>query len=181
MEEWRDIEGYEGLYQVSNLGRVRSLDHLVNDGIREYIRKGRVRILTKASTGYYIVTIHNRKSKNCLVHRLVAQAFIPNPDNLPDINHKDEDKTNNTVDNLEWCDKQYNNNYGTRKQRADDAQHKKSVLQCDMNGNIIREFMGVAEAARSIGKPDDATSISKCCRGKLKYAHGYTWKFKEAT
>ena len=115
MEEWKSIPGYEGLYEVSNLGRVKR--------IKRYDRFNHkiVSKLLKPSyntNGYYIVQLSNngfKKSK--LVHRLVAQLFIPNPDNLPQVNHKDEDKTNNIVDNLEWCDSKYNNNYGTLQQR----------------------------------------------------------------
>ena len=113
IEEWRPIEGYEGLYEVSNLGRVRSLD-------RFYYRlhKGKVLSPTKDRYGYLTVTLNcNGKSKTIKIHRLVAQAFLPNPDNLPQVNHKDEDKTNNNVDNLEWCTAKYNVNFGTRQER----------------------------------------------------------------
>ena len=111
-EEWRDIEGYEGLYQVSNLGRVKSLN------CRGH--KGCIGILTPRfdGKGYEMVALYKEgKARNTKVHRLVAQAFIPNPNNYPQVNHKDEDKTNNCVDNLEWCDTQYNNTYGTRIER----------------------------------------------------------------
>ena len=113
IEEWRPIEGYEGLYEVSNIGRVRSVD-------RFYYRlhKGKVLSPTKDRYGYLTVTLNcNGKSKTIKIHRLVAQAFLPNPDNLPQVNHKDEDKTNNNVDNLEWCTAKYNVNFGTRQER----------------------------------------------------------------
>ena len=113
IEEWRPIEGYEGLYEVSNTGRVRSVD-------RFYYRlhKGKVLSPTKDRYGYLTVTLNcNGKSKTIKIHRLVAQAFLPNPDNLPQVNHKDEDKTNNNVDNLEWCTAKYNVNFGTRQER----------------------------------------------------------------
>ena len=113
IEEWRTIVGYEGQYEVSSYGRVRSLD-------RFYYRlhKGKVLSPTKDRYGYLTVTLNcNGKSKTIKIHRLVAQAFLPNPDNLPQINHLDEDKTNNRVDNLEWCDPKYNMNYGTRQER----------------------------------------------------------------
>ena len=112
-EIWKDIIGYEGLYQVSSLGRVRSLD-------RFYYRlhKGKVLSPTKDRYGYLTVTLNcNGKSKTIKIHRLVAQAFIENPDNLPQVNHKDEVKSNNCVDNLEWCSAKYNNNFGTRQER----------------------------------------------------------------
>ena len=113
IEEWRPVVGYEGLYEVSNIGRVRSLD-------RFYYRlhKGKVLSPTKDRYGYLTVTLNcNGKSKTIKIHRLVAQAFLPNPDNLPQVNHKDEDKTNNNVDNLEWCTAKYNVNFGTRQER----------------------------------------------------------------
>ena len=112
-EEWRPVVGYEGLYEVSSYGRVRSLD-------RFYYRlhKGKVLSPTKDRYGYLTVTLNcNGKSKTIKIHRLVAQAFIENPDNLPQVNHKDEVKSNNCVDNLEWCSAKYNNNFGTRQER----------------------------------------------------------------
>ena len=121
MEEvWKDIEGYEGMYQVSNLGRVKSLERyyvscrgltqLLHEKIlKQYIKK----------TGYvHIVLCKNGVHKTYLLHRIVASAFLPNPDNLPQINHKDENQLNNTVSNLEWCTSSYNINYGNRTQKA---------------------------------------------------------------
>lgn len=122
MEEWRTIPGYEGLYEVSNTGRVRSLDRYDS---RNCFRKGKVLSPVKSNIGYLLVSLCcNGKYKGFTVHRLVAQAFIPNPDNLPEINHKDEDKTNNSVENLEWCDRKYNNNYGSRKDKVRDTKIK---------------------------------------------------------
>ena len=115
MEEWRSIRGYEGLYEVSSYGRVKSLERY-----DRFNRKIVSKILKPSynTSGYYIVRLcNNGFMKSKLVHRLVAQTFIPNPNNLPIINHKDEDKLNNRVDNLEWCDSKYNNNYGTSQQR----------------------------------------------------------------
>ena len=110
-EIWKDIEGYAGLYQVSNLGRVKSLKV-------SKIKSERIRKSYQQSSGYIsIVLCKNGKVTNHKIHRLVANAFIDNPDNLPEINHKDEDKTNNCVDNLEWCDSSYNKNYGTRTEK----------------------------------------------------------------
>ena len=119
-EEWRPIEGYEGLYEISSYGRVRSLDKYVKSKSESYrLHKGKVLSPEKNTRGYLSVVLsYNGKHKTITVHRLVAQAFLPNPDNLPEINHKDEDKTNNNVTNLEWCDHKYNVNYGTRNIRA---------------------------------------------------------------
>lgn len=111
MEDWKDIKGYEGEYQISSCGRVRSL------------KTNRV---LKLYEGDYsrVCLCKNGVKKTWKVHRLVADAFIPNPDNLPEINHKDENKYNNCVENLEWCSKVYNNNYGTKTERTEDTKRK---------------------------------------------------------
>lgn len=116
-EIWKDVQGYEGLYQVSSLGRVKScsrLVHIENDTQRKYQRLHE-RIL-KPGGGKYeqVILCRNGKTEAKLIHRLVAQAFIPNLDNLPCINHKDENPSNNCVDNLEWCSYKYNNEYNSR-------------------------------------------------------------------
>lgn len=120
MEEWRDIEDYKGLYQISSYGRVKSLERTVWDN-RGYYRTvpEKIRKPQNNGRGYLYVALHkDGKSKNYLVHRLVACAFIPNPQSLPCLNHKDEDKYNNHMDNLEYCSYSYNTNYGTRNLRA---------------------------------------------------------------
>lgn len=131
MEEWKDIKGYENIYQVSNLGRVKRLSYVVkNPGPRangsmlkfkEHLLKPR-----KITHGYLSVMLYkNGVPKNYKIHRLVAQAFIPNLLNLPEVNHKDEDKTNNQVENLEWCTHIYNSNYGTRPKRIGEVHSKR--------------------------------------------------------
>ena len=126
MEIWKDIEGYEGLYQVSNLGRVKSLDRVV-EGKSSSTRLHRGKILSPGigSTGYYMVVLY-KDGGGCsyTVHRLVSNTFIPNPHNHPYINHKDENKLNNNVDNLEWCTHQYNMNYGTANLRRGESRKK---------------------------------------------------------
>jgi len=177
-EEWRAVAGYEGLYEVSNLGRVRSLDRVViqpnphNGKMQSVTRKGKILKQLKANSGYMFVTISsgNRQFKGHFVHRLVADAFIPNPQKLPHINHKDEDKTNNTAENLEWCDPMYNNNYGTHKKA-------RKVVQMDMQSNIITEYPSTREAARVLGL--NPHSIANVCRGLKKQTGGYRWKYKE--
>ena len=116
MEEvWKDIEGYEGLYEVSNFGRIKSL------------RTGKI-MKPSINRGYLKCILQNDgKYKMYYVHRLVIQTFIPNPDNLPEVNHKDEDKTNNKVDNLEWCDHKYNTNFGTRNEKIRNTLLKKHL------------------------------------------------------
>ena len=121
-EEWRPVLGYEGLYEVSNTGQVRSLDKY--DSMNRFLR-GRILRLFTDGLGYLRAQLYsNSKRKSFLVHRLVAQAFIPNPDNLPQVNHRDENPSNDNVDNLEWCDGKYNVNYGTRIDRIRDIRLK---------------------------------------------------------
>jgi hypothetical protein len=118
-EIWKDVSGYEGLYQVSNLGNVKSLDRmekLKNGAIRK--RQGRYLSLKVDKYGYLIAVLtKNARHKDFKVHRLVAAAFIGNPNDYDQVNHKDENKKNNVVTNLEWCNAKYNTNYGTRNQR----------------------------------------------------------------
>ena len=161
MEIWRDIPGYLGLYKISNLGNVR-----------RYGRKQNLRCMER--NGYFVVHLSNGNAKWFYVHRLVALAFIPNPDALPQINHKNECKTDNRVENLEWCTAHYNTNYGTRNKRI---QRNRSfpVVQLDVNGKIVNVFYGISEAQRITGI--DRPNICKCLKGKTKTAGGYKWKY----
>lgn len=177
-ELWKDITGYEGWYQVSNLGRVRSLDRYVNGNKINcdfQLMKGKILKGTKDKLGYYRVILRrNVTYKAMLVHRLVAEAFIPNPENLPYINHKDENPGNNIVDNLEWCTPQYNVVYGSGVERA--AKHKwRKVIQYDKEGNEIARWDSLKAAAASIGRAQQ--NISRCCRGKAPSCGGYIWKY----
>ena len=182
MEEiWKDIEGFEGLYQVSNLGRVRSLDREIRQNNRPYYIKGR--ILKNIKGEYYYVNLHGEDGavRKLKVHRLVADAFIPNPDNLPQINHKNENKMDNRVENLEWVTAQQNCNYGTRNHRMGEAlkiqPRCKEVEQLSIDNIHINTFPSIKGASRQTGI--DHTCISLCCRGITKTAGGYRWKFKE--
>ena len=116
IEEWKDLEGYEGIYQISNMGVVRSVDRVVY-ARRKYTLKGKV--LKQASNGNYnfVCLEVNGTKKNLYIHRAVAEHFVPNPENLSQVNHKDENKLNNRADNLEWCTPKYNANYGSRNQK----------------------------------------------------------------
>ena len=141
-EIWRPIEGYEGLYEVSNTGRVRSLDMYVKCGYGSYrLRKGKVLSPVIKDNGYLQVGLYyNGKYKMFLVHRLVAQAFIENFDNLPEVNHLDEDKSNNSVDNLEWCDRSYNLKYGTVRIRSINTKIKKGYVNEENVGLSKEEY-----------------------------------------
>lgn len=176
-EIWKAVPGYEGLYEVSNMGRVRSLDTIVvtKRGVQKK-KKGLLLQPMKTKKGYYMV---NLQKTRMYVHRIVAAAFLPNPDLLPYINHKDENKENNRVDNLEWCDNKYNLNYGTtlERMRAHSAGFpKKRVVQMDREGNELGEFESLADAARAVGVP--YTNIAVCCKETYRTAGGYKWKFK---
>lgn len=182
MEEiWKTIEGFEGLYEVSNLGRVRSLDRVRKAGYGSTANiKGKI-LTPQCIRGrkYLVVNLYrNEVGKHYLIHRLVATAFIDNPNNLPEINHKDENPSNNNVSNLEWCDRKYNINYGTARDRASRTRGR-VVVQYDSEGNEVARYWSAREAARQIGKSQAA--ISKCCLGeKYKSAYGYIWKYDKS-
>lgn len=177
-EIWKDIKDYEGLYQISSLGRVRSLNrYRKGNKSTPTIVYGKLLKPRHIRGGYLGVSLsRDDKAKNCSIHRLVAQAFIPNPDNLPQVNHKDEDKTNNCVDNLEWCDAKYNSNYGTRTQRVITSQSKPIVAL--KNNQIYFYFSSIGEAGRN---GFNSGAICDCCNKKPKHNKhkGFRWMFVE--
>ena len=144
MEEiWKPVKGFEGYYEVSNLGMVRSIDRVVVDTVRncERLLKGKVLIQKDNGNGYKnVMFCKEHKLYNKYVHRLVAEDFIPNQDDLPQVNHKDEDKSNNRVDNLEWCTSFYNNEYGTRKKRWYETRIKNGTMNPKNIGIKIKTF-----------------------------------------
>ena len=181
-EEFRDINGYEGLYQVSNYGRVKSLPRLIISGNRfnrnKNIRYSKMKILKMVigNDKYYKTAFsYNKKMKYLRVNRLVAQAFIPNPNNLPQVNHKNEIKTDNRVENLEWCTAKYNSNYGTKNKRVSNKA-KKPVNQYDLEGKFIKTWNSPLDASIYYGV--SKTTIYSCCNGKTNSAVGYKWKYK---
>ena len=159
-EIWKEIQGYEGLYAVSSKGNVRN------------IRTGRLLGGGYYGNGYPFVILYkaNSKPKQINVHRLVALAFIPNPYNLPYINHKNEIKDDNEVSNLEWCSASYNTNYSIHKRY-------RKVRQLTKDGKLIRIWESSWQINRETGY--DASSIIKCCRGKYKQAYGFKWEYAD--
>ena len=157
----KDIENFEGLYAVTSCGKVWSYKS------KKFLKPG------NNHKGYLQVGLSkNGERKWYLIHRLVAEAYLPNPENLPQVNHKDENKTNNCLQNLEWCDQKYNNNYGTRTEKVSNSL-KKPILQYDLEGNFIREYA----SATDVGK-EARCNIVKCLTGKTKTAYNYIWKYK---
>ena len=184
-EVWKPIKGYEGIYEVSSYGRVRSIDHDVmqvcsfTGKLTCFRYKGKM-LTPKESHGYLRVMLWGEKPVMRLIHRLVAQEFIPNPDNLPQINHKDENKLNNHVDNLEWCTGSYNTSYNHLQDRRYDngaGARKRPIEQLTLDGQHIVTFESVCEAVRQTGFSNSA--ITDVLRGRHKTSHGYRWRYVE--
>ena len=186
-EEWKDIEGYEGCYQVSNLGRVRSLDRYVerqdrrNGKMINQFFKGKFIKFGIDTKGYAFVSLtfeHSHKLHR--VHRLVAHAFVPGEFEGAVVNHKDENRRNNRADNLEWVTFAYNLNYGTARQRSTEGHgNSKPVEQIDENGNVVNTYPSIEECARRVGY--SPRHINRCCNGypNKKTSDGFRWRFKK--
>ena len=163
VEIWVPIKGFENLYEISNTGKVRSL--CGRYGYKNILKLG------VGSRGYLNVCLCDKgKQTTFNVHRLVAQTFIPNPDNLPCVNHKDEDRTNNNVSNLEWCSYYHNNIYGQRLTKS--ALKISKPVKCIETGAI---YAGSSAASRETGISQ--SHISACCLGNRRIAGGYHWEF----
>lgn len=175
-EVWKDIEGYEGLYQVSSFGQVKMLgrEKRLWHGGKTYISP---KLLNQnLICGYKKVKLRDSdgNTKMVSVHRLVAKAFIENPNNFPQVNHKDENKHNNHVENLEWCTAKYNTNYGTGIKRCSEAKFKR-IAQISLDGNIVREWNSMKEIVKTLGF--SYSRLSQACNGITKTSNGYIWKF----
>ena len=176
-EEWREIEGFNGMYLISNKGRVKSYKQ----------RKEKFLSTHKTHGNYIIVNLSsNGKNKSYRLHRLVAKAFIPNVDNKPDVNHIDGDKSNNRSENLEWCTKSENMKHASKTglfvpynkgKHGKDCHSSKKVAMLDRNtGKIVRYFESEKEGALFLGKKDKS-NISSCCSKRSNTANGYMWEF----
>ena len=183
-EIWKDVSEYEGFYQVSNKGNVRSLDRR---DLRGHRRGGRMLKPIYDKGGYSRVDLcKNGVLKRKTIHRLVAETFLPNPNDLPQVNHRDEVKDNNNVENLEWCDARYNSNHGTRNERMAQAQSKKVIAVNAKTGDVI-EFNSTMDAER---KGYSQGCVAAACRGVYKTNYGkligdgrtyrgYKWEYEE--
>ena len=177
-EIWKDIKGYEGMYQVSNLGRVKSIRSKDSIG-----RKRKLGLLSLQIHQGYVNTrlMKNGIRKTVRIHRLVAQAFLKRVNGKPEINHIDGNKENNNVKNLEWVSRSenvkhaYNNGLIKQTSKRRNDYRSKPIMQI-LNNEIINEFPSAMEASRKLGFPQG--NISRCCRGKQKTAYGYLWKYK---
>ena len=160
MEEiWKDIVGYEGLYQVSNLGRVKSLNY-------KCTKSEKILKTHPQRWGYLLVKLsYKDKAKDFQVHRLVASAFLDNPNNLPQVNHKDKNPSNNKVDNLEWCTPEYNTDYSCAK----------PILQFTKDGKLVRKWNKIKLVEKELGLGH--TNITACCKGRKKTGGGYKWRY----
>lgn len=178
-EVWKDVVGYEKYYQVSNEGRVRSLDRLTNNVNGCFVRKGRVLKQGVNRTGYNFVMLTDKdgKVKNCKVHRLVAITFIENPFNKKTVNHKDGNKTNNLLDNLEWATYSENMQHAVDNGLKRDCFKNKKVAKLTLNDEVIEVYNSLKQAAEMNGI--NSKTISKVCTGYRNYktSHGFKWKY----
>ena len=163
VETFVKIEGFEN-YEVSNLGKVRN------------IKSGKVLKPQLNRNGYLMHLLYeNNKQKHLYLHRIIAIAFIDNPEEKPCVNHIDENKLNNDLSNLEWCTVKENNIHGTRTKRVAEKCFKK-VIQLDLNDNVLNEFESMTQAEQETGA--SVSHISSCCNGKSKSAGGFKWRKK---
>lgn len=177
MELWKDIKGYEGLYQVSTKGNVRSLNWRNHGFVKNLYLK-------KQNRGYLQVELaKNGKTKMFMVHRLVAEAFLKNPEDYPCVNHLNEEKQDNRVENLEWCSASTNVKYSLEKHRDRVTNRRYHTSHCRLtkpilqikDGTVVRRWDNSRQIFKETGMSD--WSISECCRGNRKHAYGYDWQY----
>lgn len=178
MEIWKDINEFKGIYQISNQGRIKRLPYSIikNNGKKQSWSE-KILSPTKDASGYYGIrsgTKTTGKSKTLRIHRLVAEAFIPNPDKLPCVNHIDGNKLNNCVDNLEWCTYKENIQHAFENGLRNDT---KKVIQYDLNNNYIATYNSIREAKRKTGTRN--TEINGCLHKIYKQSNGYIWKYAD--
>ena len=176
IEIWKDIPNYDGLYQVSNLGVVKSLTYCNQYG---RIKKEKLLKQNIIKSGYCVVSITNKKRKTMPIHRLVAQTFITNPNNLPQVNHKDGNKQNNRVDNLEWCTNEYNMQHAKQNGLLEKRKLKIKVKQYDLNDKMIKQWLSAKDVWEEL--KINNSHITECCKGKRKTAGGYIWRYANDT
>ena len=168
-EIWKPVKDFEGLYQVSNYGRVKRLPKMINTNINNSnsrcLKEKILKALNNGKDYLSVFLVKDNEKKCCKIHRLVAEAFIENENNYNFINHKDYNRKNNCVDNLEWCSLQYNNEYS----------HNKSVYQKDLNDKTIKKWKSIIEASKKL--QINNKNITSCCKNKRKTAGGYKWKY----
>lgn len=180
MEIWKDVVGYKGYYQVSNSGNVKSVDRVIysnklSRGTQRKLKGKPLKPYIDKRNGYvYVYFTKDNKGTNKRIHRLVAEAFIKNPNNYDQINHIDGDKTNNKVENLEWCNAQYNVNHAYKNGLT--KHYTKRIIQYDLKGNYIKTFESIMEACEKVNGHN--SNVIKCAKGYINSAYGYKWRYE---